>query len=238
MKLTLAICDDSMNYINTLEDYIDEIDASVYYDVFQSGEELLHAYENNDFRYDAILLDMEMRVLDGIETANRIREIDKYVIIVFITSHTKYMQRSFECEPFRFLVKPISSADIKKLFSEISSKLSRTRTTFVFSENRNIVRLFCDDIIYFESQSHIVWVNTKDTKYKTCIPLSEVYKKLDPEMFFRVHKSFVINLNSIKEIRESDVILYGCDKAIPVSRTYKKAFVSAFINSKERKYMI
>lgn len=238
MKLTLAICDDSIGYINTLEDYIDKTGADASCDAFQSGEELLYAYENNGARYDAILLDMEMKALDGIQTANRIRKIDRNVIIVFITSYTKYMHRSFECEPFRFLVKPVAPEDIARLFSEMQAKLSRERRALVFAEGRNMFRLFCDDIIYFESQSHIVWVHTTDGSYKITKPISKVCEGLDSEMFFRIHRSYVVNLSFVKEIRESETVLYGCAEPILISRTRKRAFVSAFINFKERKYMI
>ena len=99
-------------------------------------------YENQEADYDAIFLDMEMGKLGGIETANKIRETDKYVIIVFVTSHTKYMKECFQCEPFRFLIKPINTDEINKVIKEIAIRLSQERKTFVFSEKRNIIRLF------------------------------------------------------------------------------------------------
>ena len=100
--MNIAICDDNNDYINTLENYIDDLKVkNLEHDVFYSGEELLNEYKNNEANYDAIFMDMEMGELDGIETANLIRQYDRHVIIVFVTSHKKYMQRSFQCMPFR-----------------------------------------------------------------------------------------------------------------------------------------
>jgi len=237
--VNIAICDDSTEYTNIMETYLESMKIpGLDIDVFYSGEELVKSYENNGAVFDAVFLDMEMGELDGIETANRIRQIDKHVIIVFVTSHTKYMLRSFECSPFRFLVKPVEFDEVEKVMTDVLKKLSEERTTFVFTENRNKIRLFCDDIIYFECQAHYIYIHTKDTIHKICKTMAELIESIDANTFIQVHKSFVINLNHIREIRESEVILYNSNKIIPISRSYKKQVSTGFINFKERKYLI
>lgn len=237
--MNIAICDDNREYINTMEDYLSSVkEVRFDYDVFESGEDLLREYETETTPYDAIFLDMEMKEIDGIETANRIRKFDKHVIIIFVTSHTKYMQKSFECTPFRFLVKPVSHSEIETVFQEVCQKLSEERTTFVFTENRNKIRLFCDDIIYFENQSHWILIHTKDEVYKICKSLSDLYEKLDHSMFIRVHSSYIVNLGYIRAIKNNDIELYNCDKHIPLSRSNKKLVNTKLINFKERKYLV
>lgn len=237
--MNIAICDDNQQYINQTEDFFAGVDEqNISYDSFYSGEELIKAYQTGYGDYDAIFLDMEMGGLTGIETANIIRKIDKHVIIVFVTSHTKYMQECFECAPFRFLIKPVSRPDMEKVYLEICKKLSEERTTFVFTENRNKVRLFCDDIIYFECQAHYIHIHTKDAEHKICKTMAELIENIDGNIFIQVHKSFVVNLNYIREIREAEIILYNTDKIIPISRSYKKLVSIGFINFKERKYLI
>lgn len=237
--MNIAICDDNLEYIRVLENYFDDMKEYRFdYDVFFSGEELISAYENNNVAYDAIFLDMEMKKLNGIETANLIRKIDKYVSIVFVTNYTKYMKSSFECEPFRFLVKPVAFEEMKKVFNEILRKVSTEQTTFVFSENRNKIRLFCNDIIYFECQSHYVVIYEKKREYRICKSMTELYNQIDRTMFCRVHNSFIVNFNYIREIRESEILLHNTDKRIPISRTYKKMAMQDFLDFKERRYLI
>ena len=176
--------------------------------------------------------------LTGIETANIIRKRDKHVIIVFVTSHTKYMQECFECSPFRFLIKPVAEQDMLKVYNDIRKKLPEESTTFVFTENRNKIRLFCEDIIYFECQAHYIYIHTKDTVHKICKTMAELIESIDANTFIQVHKSFVVNLNHIREIRESEVVLYNADKIVSISRSCKKQVSIGFINFKERKYLI
>ena len=138
--MNIAICDDNNDYINTLENYIDDLKVkNLEHDVFYSGEELLNEYKNNEANYDAIFMDMEMGELDGIETANLIRQFDRNVIIVFVTSHKKYMQRSFQCMPFRFLIKPINFSDFEEVFREVCIKLDDDPETFIFLENATAI---------------------------------------------------------------------------------------------------
>lgn len=159
-------------------------------------------------RYDVVFLDMEMKNLNGIETANLIQEFDEHIIIVFVTSHSEYMKESFQCQPFRFVEKPLDYEELKKVFYDIYKKLSKKRKIFSFMENKTKVRLYCDDIIYCESQAHWVWIYTKEKLYKICKSLSDLYEQLDKEMMFQVHKSFIINFNYIYIIKGNNIQLY------------------------------
>ena len=237
--MKIAICDDNMNYINIIENYIDKFKKTVVEcDAYISGEELVYAYRENEERYDVIFLDMEMEQLNGIETANHIREFDEHVIIVFVTSHTEYMRDSFKCAPFRFLVKPVAEEEFKADFYDIYKKLSKQRKVYAFTENKAKIRLFCDDIIYCESQDHWIWIRTKQQTYKICKSLNEVHEQLGKEMFCRVHKSFIINLLYIKTIKDNSAELYHCDKPIPISRSYKKAVLEEYTNFLERDFRV
>lgn len=237
--MKIAICDDNMNYINIIENYIDKFKkTAVECDAYISGEELVYAYRENEERYDVIFLDMEMEQLNGIETANHIREFDEHVIIVFVTSHTEYMRDSFKCAPFRFLVKPVAEEEFKADFYDIYKKLSKQRKVYAFTENKAKIRLFCDDIIYCESQDHWIWIRTKQQTYKICKSLNEVHEQLGKEMFCRVHKSFIINLLYIKTIKDNSAELYHCDKPIPISRSYKKAVLEEYTNFLERDFRV
>ncbi len=233
--MKIAICDDNVNHINIIENYIDKFKkTSVECDAYTSGEKLVYAYREKKERYDVIFLDMEMEQLNGIETANLIKEIDEHVIIIFVTSHSEYMKDSFKCQPFRFIEKPVDFDELKSAFEDVCKKLSKKRKVVAFSENKKKVRLFCDDIIYCESQAHCIWIHTKSETYKICKSLSDLHEQLDQEMLYRVHKSFIINFHYIKSIKETDVELYHGDKLIPISRSYKKKTLEEYTNFVER----
>lgn len=238
--MRIAICDDNVEYIAIIEGYLKQQNTeALEYDTFMSGEELITAYENGQVSYDAIFLDMEMGQLDGIDTANCIRKKDDKVIIVFVTSHSKYMQRSFECAPFRFLVKPISFDDFDKVYKEICIKLANNTETFIFLENKKRTRIYCADIVFFESSSHWILVHTKDGNvHKTRKTMGELLESLKGSTFVRVHRAFVVNLNHIYQVGESEILMHHYNKDIPLSKTYKSELKDKFLNFKERKYLL
>lgn len=235
--MRVAICDDDINCINDIEKFLKGYKKpSIESDAYLSGESLVCAYKEHGERYDAIFLDMEMESLNGIETAKEIRQIDEYVIIVFVTSHTEYMRESFKCAPFRFLVKPLDDKEFCEVLGDIVKKLSEQRKVFAFTENKAKIRLFCDDITYCESQDHNVLIFTKDNKYRISKTLGEIEAQLDNKMFCRVHKSFIINFRYIKTIKGNDAQLYYCDRLIPISRSYKKTVLEEYTNFLERDF--
>lgn len=238
--MRIAICDDSLEYIETIEKYFDELNISnIEHDVFLNGEDLIKAYEHGNGDYDALFLDMEMGEMDGIETANRIRKIDRHLVIVFVTSHSQYMLRSFECMPFRFLMKPLQIQNFKKILGEVQIKLNDFPETFIFLENKKRTRIYCSDIIFFESSSHWILIHTIDGKvHKTRKSMSELLNVIDRSTFARVHRAFVVNLSHIYQIAEAKILMHHYDKAIPLSKTHKKELSEAFMNYKERKYLL
>lgn len=239
--MRIAICDDSPEYIKIIESYFDIIkqdNKSLDYDIFEDGTELIAMYESETADYDVIFLDMEMKDMNGIETANIIRQFDEYVIIVFVTSYRKYMQDSFICSPFRFLVKPINLDDIKKVYEEIILKFNKRPPMIVFTENGKQIRMRSQDIVFCESFAHYVQINMKECRYKVRITMQELYDKLGNVQFFRVHKSYIINFEYIKEISKTNVKLFNYDNSIPISRNYRKAFIDGFNHYKERRHLI
>ena len=238
--MKIAICDDNRDYINLFESYINRIKAKgLSHDVFFSGEELLYAYKNNQADYDVIFLDMEMNGMDGIDTAIKIREGDKHVIIVFVTSHTKYMQKSFVCLPFRFLVKPLAFEDFQKVYSELCERLKENPETFIFLENKKRTRIYCDDIVFFESNAHSLLIHLKNGQtHKTRKTMSELLDILNSNNFVRVHRAYVVNLSHIFQISQLSLKMHYYEHSVPVSRSHKDNLEEMFINFKERRFVL
>lgn len=235
----IAICDDNLAACNTIEDFIYKIKpCNIECDVYQDGQELVYAYEKNKERYDIIFLDIEMNELDGIKAAALIREMDEHVIIVFITNHSKYMKDSFKCLPFRFIEKPIQFDEFREVFNDASKKLSKKRKTLAFTENKTKIRLYCDDIIYCESQAHWIKIHTKDHTYKICKSMPALLDMLDRDILYRTHNSYIINFKYVKSIDGNEVELYHCDEKIPISRQYKKNIITEFTNFTERELYV
>lgn len=117
--LKIAICDDDVKMTGVLDTVLEEIAkrnfVKIDTEVFLDGGELEKAVEEKMY-FDIIFLDIEMGDEDGITAARKIRETDRNVLIIYVTSHESYMQESFSVRPFRFVVKPIEEKNPGKVF--------------------------------------------------------------------------------------------------------------------------
>lgn len=235
----IAICDDDEKYTDLISGYLDQDSINCpEYDVYHSGEELIAAYRNSQKRPDAVFLDMEMGKMNGLDTANAVRECDSHVLIIFISAHTSYMQESFRCQPFRFLVKPVAHESFKDTMREIQEKLDDRSTSIVINTERNKVRIFLEDIILFESIGHMVVIRLKDEAYQVRTSLGDILDTIDSGRFARVHRAFAVNLAYIRVIEERRLLLYHFDRAVPISRNYKRDLTDAFLDYRERQFFI
>ena len=238
-KMRIALCDDNNEWLETEKQYFACInDSSLLYDAFDSGESLIDEYKRCGCIYDAVLLDMEMNGLDGINTANMIRSMDRRVLIVFVTNHRKYMQKSFECLPFRFLLKPIDFNEFKKLILKLINMVEEDKQALVFNEGRNIIRLLYDEIIFVQSIDHRICIKTINKIYQTySFQMSKIQEKLSDSRFIKIHKSYIINISYIQQISSRYVIMRGYNHEIPIGNPYKKDLRRRVMLFEERKHL-
>lgn len=235
--MRFAICDDEAEHIKILQAYFDDRPAlSIESEPYFSGTSLVEDYRKNGVRYDALFIDMEMPGLNGIDTANAIREIDEQVIIIFVTSHEQYAPQSFECGASRYLVKPLQDKKINEALDFIAKRLNREKKTLSFDYNKEHVRLLCDDIIYCESDHNGSIIYTQNGTYSTRMTISELITKLSEEQFSRVNRGYIVNLAWVKTANSERVVIYGYHSFIPIGKTYRQAFERAMIQFEERTY--
>lgn len=234
-RMYFAICDDNREHLNLLKEMFDQQTAfAIETESYESGEELVRDYIDNNRHYDALFIDMEMGGMNGIDTANAIRAIDEHIPIVFVSVHTKYMQESFKCAPFRFLVKPLNSSDLAEAVQAIAKKCSQTNAVLNITVQKEHLRLYCNDILYCECHDHSMVIVTKDDTYRVNKTIAELEKLLPAEQFARTHKAFLVNLSWVKRIKGSNITLYHTDTIIPLGRTYKDHFMKAYLLMQEK----
>lgn len=235
--MRFAICDDEQQHINILTDYFaTHKEYHIETEAFESGEALLEAYHTLGDRFDALFIDMEMDGMNGIETANAIREVDERVSIVFVTSHEEYAIDCFQCSPLRFLKKPLQPEKMDDALRAIEHVLTQKCAVFSFYENKNYVRLYCTDIIYCEGSRNKVMLYTIDSVYQVHMTIAEVEKALAKGMFYRCHKGFLVNLGYIKKIVGQDIVLHHCETVLPIGRAYKQGLREAVVDYEERMF--
>lgn len=234
--MRFVICDDEQTAINILQDQFDQRpELAIEHDAYTSGEALLAAYKNGA-RYDALFIDMEMSGMNGIDTANAIREIDEQVIIIFVTSHTRYMKQAFGHNVLYFVEKAHLDTDLAHAIDVVMRELARRRLSLKINDNKKTLHLYYDEIFYIESVAHYLEFHTKDTVYRSRSSLSQFEATLTPGIFARAHKGFLVNLEHVRAVNAADITLRDKNMPhIPLGEKYKAAFRQAWQRYLERK---
>ena len=162
-------------------------------------------YINNN-PVDTLILDIDLKRpdMDGIKLGNKLRELDKNIIIIFLSSRLERIFESFSCIPFDFVAKPAISPRLEEALEKVAQhKQHAPHGNFVRIKN-TILNL--DQVVYIEKQlSKSIFYTTKDNVeiYITFIDLANCLT----ENFLQISKSFIINLDYITSINESTKII-------------------------------
>lgn len=179
---------------------------------------------------DLIFLDIEMKGINGIELLRKIRK--QVSIAVFVTSHPEYALESFELSVLDYLLKPVTPERFARTAYKIKEYWAMKQKSDAYEvlfeqdvltikEGHNQVRLFQHDIIYLEAMQDYTKIVTHQKNYMTLASLSYFMEQLPENRFIRVHRSYAVSLDQIKELRYTELL---CDKMlIPVGKTYRSA---------------
>lgn len=229
MKYRIAICDDEQNQIEYITSIVtswsNHKGHSCEIRTFASAEAFLFEYEE-DKAYDILLLDVEMKNMNGIELAKRIRKDNNRAEILFITSHFEFVGEGYEVDALHYLIKPISVEKLTQVLTKAAEKLSVEPPSVVISCEGETVKLYESDILYVESFLHYIVIHTKDNEYKIKENIS-VFENKVSDVFYRIHRSYLVSLKYITRISRTSVNIGNTE--LPLSRGKYDNINRAFI---------
>lgn len=232
--MKLLICDDDERQIEYVkgvcEKFFRKCKESVEIINISKADEFLKYIENDVA--DIYFLDIELKDGNGIELARKLRERDRTSVVVFITSHTKFMPDAFGVHAFQYLTKPISEPAIEKVLNEIVQYTSMSKTKFYFNFSREIYAVDYEKIICFKSEKRKNIIITEEGEYEYYGNFAELDKKLPQDMFVSVRNNCILNMNAIRNIDGNDVYYEIKGKAgeecVSVSRGCRESFRNRF----------
>lgn len=190
---------------------------------FDDSVKALEFIKNN--RPDVVFLDINMPKLNGMSLGEIINAFEVKPLIIFVTAYRDYAADAFEIHAFDYILKPYSEARIVATLSKIEKELSKNVLNdkiTLWKEDKMVV-VNVNDICYCEAHEREVYVYTKKDKYIVVSSISEFAKRLPENIFFKSHRSYIVNINKITEIipwfNNTYVLkVEGTDAHIPVSR--------------------
>ncbi|GAA3629104.1 LytR/AlgR family response regulator transcription factor [Flavivirga jejuensis] len=176
---------------------------------------------------DLIFLDINMPEISGISFA---KSINKDIKIIFTTAYRDYAVEGFELQAVDYLLKPISFNRLLKainnyfeIYSDTKSAIIKNidNSDFMFvRSDRRMIKIDFDAIIYIESYSDYIKIHLADKTIVTRETISAIEAKLPVKNFIRIHRSYIISINSIISFTNEEIVINN--KSLPISRSYKK----------------
>lgn len=223
--LEIAVCDDETNICNDIEAYIDyyaeNSEVTFKTEVYFSAEKLLEAY-NSGKRYDLVFLDIEMEGMSGIDYGKILRDEmdDQKTKIVYMSWQKSYAMDLFKIRPFDFLVKPLDAVAIGRTLDTAIKLIGDIDAYYIVQTRNEHIKLLQKDILYFESSNRKVTVHTSERIIEFYGKLEDVSMQLGSDVFWRIHKSYLIHYDHTDHFKYDAVCLED-GTYLPISQSYR-----------------
>ncbi len=231
--IKIAVVDDEKNYRETLVNYLKRFDCEtgtrLFIKEFSDGSDLTTEFSDKpDSGYDIILLDVEMKFMNGMETAGIIRKYDSNVKIIFITNSPQYAISGYEVDALEYILKPINYfAFCQALDRAIKKIRKREAKYFILAGPGFTYKINLYNLMYIEVVDHDLLYFLKDREEPIRVrgALKKAEKQLNEKMFFKCSQGFLVNLEYVDNIGLNSVIIYG--REIPVSKALRRELIDA-----------
>lgn len=176
--------------------------------------------------WDILLLDIEMPRMDGMTAAQKIRALDRDVIIIFITNMAKYAIKGYEVDALDYVLKPVGYfALATKLEKAVRYVRSQAQQFLLVPEDDGLHRVPVRDICYIEVLKHWLYLHTTSGIRTMPGSLNEMEQKLAGKFFVRCNKGYLVNLRHVSLVKSNTVVVGGDE--LLISRRRKEAFLLA-----------
>lgn len=212
--ITVLIIDDERGARSLIREYLSGFpEMSVLGEACDGAEaeQMIHA-----LKPDLIFLDIQMPVYNGFELVNRLTFFPK---IIFTTAFDEFALRAFEANAIDYLLKPYTRERFSKAVSKVLNRTDSSKPLQDLLENliiktdtpvnymllekgKVLVNVAVDQIMYLEAEKEYTRIVTADSSYLSNLGITLLEKKLDPTRFIRIHRSHIVHIAFIKEVRK------------------------------------
>ncbi|MBQ7455750.1 MAG: response regulator transcription factor [Clostridia bacterium] len=214
--IRVLIADDEPGMRMILRKMISRVEGFALVGEAADGAELMRLFE--DLRPQVVFLDVDMPVMNGVACANRIQDTDPACVLIFATAHEEYRSDAFAVYAFDYLLKPFKMERVIETLTRIRTQFERLNLRpamkrpaqeerrkpqgrMMIKHRDGVAFISMADILLVQREERSTVIYTADgASYATADTLSETEAKLDPQVFFRCHRSYIINLNRIRDI--------------------------------------
>ena len=222
--IRIAICDDEKHMSDHIRAFVSDFfrkkNREIQLRTFSSGEELL----NYDGQIDILFLDIQMKGMDGLKTARKLRAGKFRGFLIFITVLKEMVFQSFEVEPYDYLVKPVDEKQFEKTMERLYASMQNNGEDSLLVQKGYEGRIILkDEIVFCEVIDRKIYLNLASGEV---VDYYERIENLETKLgshFFRCHRSYLISLEHLKGYKSGTAYMDN-GREIPVSRLRSREF--------------
>lgn len=223
-----AICEDEKTYSDKLSEslkrFLSSHNEKAEIDVFTDGVPLAEKLKSGE-RYDVIFLDIQLECSDGMDIAEKLRQYDKNVPIIFVTGLENHASDGYAVQAFDYIIKSDFDAKFEKVMTRLMQTLTQ-KSLSVEDVSGNLEIISIAEIMFVESEGRGTAVHTAKKTIHTNIPISKLSAELPESDFLEIYKAIYVNISKIKRTL-TDTLELSDGKILPMSRRRKKAVLTA-----------
>lgn len=229
--IRVALCDDEAQCLDDtrrmVEQWSSDCGITVRITCFDNADALILSIRSS--RPDVIFLDIMMPLLNGMDAAREIRELDKTVEIVFLTSSSEFALESYGVKARGYVLKPVKFEQLTEILDEYAAALNEEPKNLLLKSAFGYHKIFLRDIQYIEAQNkQVLFYLRSNQSIAVTQPLYSFEDKLLTEDgFFKCHRSYIVSMTSVNSFSLSEITMKSGSR-IPIARGAGKAFQDAY----------
>lgn len=225
LNVRIAVVENELNVaqndIVLLERYAKENSLSLETAIFQNGYEFLDTEEE----FDAVLMDIDMPGLNGMEVAEKLREKNKTIDIIFTTNLPQFAVDGYKVQALDFVIKPVTFPNLSFAMEKVvEKKRNIVNGSFFLRIGGFARRIHNEEVLYIEMVNHYIVLHETDMEpVRIRGSLKMIDDLLNPEIFVKINSGIIINISKVSSF-ENGLVLMEDGSNLPLSRSHKKEF--------------
>jgi len=226
MNVKCLLVDDEPLALRVMENHIEKIP---WLDIAGTCQNPVDAYEIlKSKKIDLLFLDIQMPELSGLDFLRTLRNPPQ---VIFTTAYRQFAVDAYDLDGLDYLVKPIAFPRFVKAVNKYLERKGiekgipkvpehpAERSSFFIRNGNEMIRIYVDEIRYFESLKDYLQIFLKDEKFIYKARISDMEEELRDEQFLRIHRSFLVNTSKIRSVSPTEISIEGIH--LPIGRSYK-----------------
>lgn len=224
--IKIAVVEDDSAAAKLLVSYLDrftrEHDTAFEVSTYQDAVSFLDPYRPC---FDVVFMDIELPHMNGMDAARRLRELDRQIVLVFVTNMAQYAVKGYEVDALDFIVKPVAYPDFVFKMKRVLNALmvSRERQIAIPLARKGVCRVSVSKLLYVEVANHKLRYHFADQILEAGGALSKVEHELRPWNFLRCNSCYLVNPQHIEWVHGYTVKVG--DDELQISHPKRKEFI-------------